>query len=38
MEAIAGLETGDKARVQAAIEKDIRDGYRRLATSVQQRK
>ena len=37
MEAIAGLETGDKARVQAAIEKDIRDGYRRLASRIQQR-
>jgi DNA-binding GntR family transcriptional regulator len=35
MEAIAGLESGDQARVQAAIEKDIRDGYRRLATRVE---
>ncbi|MGJ5180234.1 GntR family transcriptional regulator [Bradyrhizobium oligotrophicum] len=35
MEAIAGLETGDATRVQAAIEKDIRDGYRRLATRVE---
>jgi DNA-binding GntR family transcriptional regulator len=34
MEAIAGLETGDRARVQAAIEKDIRDGYRRLASRI----
>lgn len=34
MEAIAGLEEGDKVRVQAAIEKDIRDGYRRLASRV----
>ncbi|BAM86937.1 AtrA transcriptional regulator [Bradyrhizobium oligotrophicum S58] len=32
MEAIAGLESADQARVQAAIEKDIRDGYRRLVT------
>lgn len=38
MEAIAGLETGDKARVQAAIEKDIRDGYRRLASRIRQEK
>src|SRR6266481_3457339 len=37
MEAIAGLEAGDKARVQAAIEKDIRDGYRRLASRIEQR-
>lgn len=35
MEAIAGLETADPPRVQAAIEKDIRDGYRRLITRVQ---
>jgi DNA-binding GntR family transcriptional regulator len=35
MEAMAGLETNDPARVQAAIEKDIRDGYRRLATLVE---
>jgi len=35
MEAIAGLETGDHARVQAAIEKDIRDGYRRLVTRAE---
>jgi DNA-binding GntR family transcriptional regulator len=34
MEAIAGLESGDKARVKAAIEKDIRDGYRRLAARI----
>jgi DNA-binding GntR family transcriptional regulator len=34
MEAIAGLESGEKARVQAAIEKDIRDGYRRLASRI----
>jgi DNA-binding GntR family transcriptional regulator len=38
MEAMAGLEAGDKARVQAAIEKDIRDGYRRLASRILQRK
>jgi len=36
MEAMAGLEAGDKARVQAAIEKDIRDGYRRLASHIKQ--
>jgi DNA-binding GntR family transcriptional regulator len=36
MEAMAGLEAGDKARVQAAIEKDIRDGYRRLASHIRQ--
>jgi DNA-binding GntR family transcriptional regulator len=35
MEAIAGLESGDQARVQAAIEKDIRDGYRRLVTRAE---
>jgi DNA-binding GntR family transcriptional regulator len=35
MEALAGLETGEPARVQAAIEKDIRDGYRRLVTRVE---
>jgi hypothetical protein len=35
MEAMAGLETSDPARVQAAIEKDIRDGYRRLVTRVE---
>ena len=33
MEAMAGLEAGDKARVQAAIEKDIRDGYRATCQS-----
>jgi len=36
MEAVAGLEARDKARVQAAIEKDIRDGYRRLAGCIKQ--
>jgi len=36
MEAIAGLEAGDRPRVQAAIEKDIRDGYRRLASFIRQ--
>jgi len=37
LEAIAGLEADDKARVQAAIEKDISDGYRRLASRIKQR-
>ena len=36
MEAMAGLKARDKVRVQAAIEKDIRDGYRRLASRVAQ--
>ncbi|MCK1329147.1 GntR family transcriptional regulator [Bradyrhizobium sp. CW9] len=36
MEAIAGLESRDKARVQAAIEKDIKDGYHRLVKRIKQ--
>ena len=37
VEAMAGIEARDKARVQAAIEKDIRDGYRRLASRIRQK-
>lgn len=37
MEAIAGLENHDKARVQAAIEKDIQDDYQRLLSSIRER-
>jgi DNA-binding GntR family transcriptional regulator len=33
--AIAGLEGRDPLRVRAAIEKDIRDGYERLAQRIQ---
>ena len=36
MEAMAGIEARDRVRVQAAIEKDIRDGYRRLASRIRQ--
>ncbi|QOZ23939.1 GntR family transcriptional regulator [Bradyrhizobium sp. CCBAU 51753] len=38
MEAIAGLEDRDEARVQAAVEKDIHDGYQRLVTCIRQRR
>lgn len=38
IEAIAGLEDNDTARVQAAIEKDIQDEYQRLASSIRQRR
>lgn len=36
MEAIAGLQSRDKARVQAAIEKDIQEGHHRLVRRIKQ--
>lgn len=38
MEAIAGLEDHDKARVQAAIEKDIQDEYQCLVSGIRKRR
>lgn len=38
MEAIAGLEDHDKTRVQAAIEKDIKDEYQYLVSGITKRR
>ncbi|MCK1349584.1 GntR family transcriptional regulator [Bradyrhizobium sp. CW7] len=37
VEALVGLENGDKVRVQAAIEQDIHDEYRHLAKRLRER-